>query len=372
VHPPRPLLAVGLAALLAGSACASGDGSGGDGSLAGGTIRGHLATLPAAAAVGDVLVTYGDLARAEQIAGLDRPTDLTDREALAEHVGALTGIRFDEPPGEVAALLPEASSPAHLSTDPGGFVDDVGWSILQVDTFVELPTPPHRVTVLTGDFDEAALDGALDDAGDGTWVAGDPEGTFDIANRTPARPLGETLWLALERDRLLVATDEDDMGAARAGDDTLADHPVLTPLAAALDEHEVYSAMLSVPEGGVPDVVGRSLGRGAPDEQRRRLEELPRCEAVTGVAVGVAHDGEPLVVLVTAHADEDAAEAGAEVLAEALASGSELRTGRPWSDILSVESVEADGTVVVALARPGDVSLQVWSSLLQTQSYPPC
>src|SRR5690606_6889913 len=334
--------------------------------------RGHLATLPAAAAVGDVLVTYGDLARAEQIAGLDRPTDLTDREALAEHVGALTGIRFDEPPGEVAALLPEASSPAHLSTDPGGFVDDVGWSILQVDTFVELPTPPHRVTVLTGDFDEAALDGALDDAGDGTWVAGDPEGTFDIANRTPARPLGETLWLALERDRLLVATDEDDMGAARAGDDTLADHPVLTPLAAALDEHEVCPAMLSVPEGGVPDVVGRSLGRGAPDEQRRRLEELPRCEAVTGVAVGVAHDGEPLVVLVTAHADEDAAEAGAEVLAEALASGSELRTGRPWSDILSVESVEADGTVVVALARPGDVSLQVWSSLLQTQSYPPC
>jgi len=372
VHAPRPLLAVGLAALLAGSACASGDGSGGDGSLAGGTIRGHLAALPATAAAGTVLVTYGDLARAEEIAGLDRPTDLADREALADHVGAVTGTRFDEPPGEVAALLPEASSPAHLATDPQGFVDDVGWSILQVDTFVELPTPPHRVTVLTGDFDEAALDGALDDAGDGAWVAGDPEGTVDVAHRTPARPLGETLWLALDGDRLVVAADEDDVRAARAGDDSLADHPVLAPLAAALDEREVYSAMLWAPEGGVPDVVGRSLGPGAPDEQRQRLEELPRCEAMTGVAVGVAHDGAPLVVLATAHADEDAAEAGAEVLAEALASGTELITDRPWSDLLAVESVEADGTVVVALARPGDVSLQVWSRLLQSQSFPPC
>src|SRR5690606_39832513 len=96
VHAPRPLLAVGLAALLAGSACASGDGSGGDGSLAGGTIRGHLAALPATAAAGTVLVTYGDLARAEEIAGLDRPTDLPDRAALADHVGGGTGTRCNE------------------------------------------------------------------------------------------------------------------------------------------------------------------------------------------------------------------------------------------------------------------------------------
>ena len=40
-----------------------------------------------------------------------------------------------------------------------------------------------------------------------------------------------------------------------------------------------------------------------------------------------------------------------------LEDGEEARTGRPWSDVLTVESVDTDGTVVVVPARPAEVVL---------------
>lgn len=55
-----------------------------------------------------------------------------------------------------------------------------------------------------------------------------------------------------------------------------------------------------------------------------------------------------------------------------LEDGEEARTGRPWSDVLTVESVDTDGTVVVVPARPAEVVLGQLHALLTTRSFPPC
>jgi hypothetical protein len=316
------------------------------------------------------------MARAAEIAGVERPDDPADTDAVTDYISTITGLRSEE--GEapaVAALAPEVAQTSH-SAQLEEFVEDVGWSILQVDSFAERNTPPDRVAVLTGDFDGDQLDEALDDAGDGVRVAGNPEGGIDPRNTTAARPIGETLWLALDDDRLTITANEDDMARARdagGGEGTLAGDETVGTLAGALDDHDVYSAMLEANEAYLTDFADRVLGEGATPEQAEALGDRPRCEGVTGAAVGLADDGEPLVVLVLAHADESAAAANADVVATALDEDDIPTTGRPWSDLLAVESVEADGGAVVVTARPaGETHLTVAYRLLFDRSLPPC
>jgi hypothetical protein len=374
----RPLaLAASLAAALAVTACASeSDGGGGGGGAGGGGVSGHVGLLPAADGDDPVLVTYADLTRAAEIAGVERPDDPADTDAVADYISTITGLRFEE--GEtpaVAALVPEVAQ-TDRAAQLEEFVEDVGWSILQVDTFAERNTPPDRVAVLTGDFDGDQLDEALDDAGDGVRVAGNPQGGIDPRNTTAARPIGETLWLALDDDRLTIAANKDDMEPARdagGGEGTLAGDETVATLAGALDDHDVYSAMLEVDEAYLSDFADRVLGDRATPEQAEALGDQPRCEGVTGAAAGLADDGGPLVVLVLAHLDESAAAANADVVATALDEDVIPTSGRRWSELLAVESVEADGRAVVVTARPaGETHLTAAYRLLFDRSLPPC
>ena len=102
------------------------------------------------------------------------------------------------------------------------------------------------------------------------------------------------------------------------------------------------------------------------------MEGLPECTGMTAVATAVADDGEPLLVLAIAHTDEDAAEGNVDAVTTALTEGERSFQQGPWSDILTVESVEAEGTVVVVTARPADMILAQWHQLLVDQSFPPC
>jgi hypothetical protein len=231
------------------------------------------------------------------------------------------------------------------------------------------------VTVLDGGFDEDQLDSALDDAGDGVWVAGDPDGDIDIRDVTPARPIGQPLWLTLDGDRLRVAGQEPD---AAAGDgDTLADVPALVALAGALDDRQVYSAMLATggtsTAGPLPDIfTERPTSDEAFDDAIEEEATRPRCEGLTGLAVGVADDGDPLIVLVLSQVDGELGEANAAALAEALESGTDVVSDRPWSEVVTVESVDADGDVVVATLRPADMPLGRWRDFMMQRAFPPC
>jgi len=369
---PSPAVAVCVAAALV-VGCAS--ESEPDGSAGGDSVSAYLGQLPVPADDDVVVVTYADVARAAEIAGLERPRDVADDDASFEYLTAIAGLTEDGgEPAEVAAILPSITEPAYRDDLPG-FVDDVGWSVLEVDSYAALDMPPRRVSQLDGSFDREVLDEALADAGDDAWVAGDPDGEIDLDSRTPARPLGQALWLALDGDRLTVADKEDDLRAAReadGGEGTLADDPVLAPLAAALDGHDVYSAMLmSDPGLSVEDPAGRVLGELATPEQIEALD-LDPCPGLVGAAAGVADDGEPLLVYATAHADEDSAEDSVDIITEAFEEGSLMPVQRPWADILTIESVEADGTTVVVTARPADMVLGQWSNFVVDRSFPPC
>jgi hypothetical protein len=362
-----------LALLLALTAAGCGEGGGGESTDSMGTsVTDYLAALPAPAESGEIVtVTYADLARASEIAGLERPDDPADVDAVADWLQDLTGVRADSP---VAALPPDAAEIARAGADQQAFVDDVGWSLLEVDSFAERATVPARVTVLDGAFDRDRLESVLADAGDGVWVAGDPDKPTDVAGVTPARPLGQPLWLTLDGGRLRVAADERDTSTEG---DTLADDAALVALAGALDDRDVYAAMLasggSIGSGPPPDIILDPPSGDIDDIEDALVEEAsrPRCVGVTGVAVGVADDGEPVIVVLLSQPG-DAAEANAGALAAAFESGMDAGSGRPWSDLVTVESVDVEGDVVVATLRPADLLLGSWRELLLRRSIPPC
>lgn len=377
------LAALACACAVAATSCASESGSesgsgGGDGAGGTGSVSGYLELLPAGAdGAGLEAVTYGDITRAAEIAGVERPGDIADTDAVVDFVMEITGQRPEASDGTRAALvLPAGVHPSQSLSDHQGFVDDVGWSILEVDSYAERDALfTNGVAVLDGDFDEDRLDETLDDAGDGVWVAGDPDRGPNYNDITPARPLGEPVWLSLDGDRLIATWNEDEMAAARGadgGDDTLAANEALAALGLALDVYDVYSAHLMSGEGlgGLdPSIV---LGDEAPAEIAEQLEEFDACTGITGVATGVADDGEPLIVLAVASATEDAAEDNEALLAQALEEGSIARAQRPWSEMLDVETIGTEGNVTTITARPADMVLGQWRNLLLDRSFPPC
>jgi hypothetical protein len=370
---PAVLAAGACTSALVVAACASAGDGGLDAADGPAPIGDYLAQLPGPAETDEIVtVAYGDLARAAELAGVERPSDHANSDAVVDYIFAVTGTRQDQGEAlQAASLVPEAAQIDYSTSDPEGFVEDVGWSILDVDRFAERQLLPQSVTLLEGDFDRGRLDEALGEADDGVWVKGDPSGAIDVEATTPARPLGESLWLALDDERLTVTRSDDEMRAARraaGGDGTLASDETLSALAGALDGEDVYSAMLVAgdPAGAVGDGSDTRAGREAAEP------EGAHCESITGVAAGIAHDGEPLIVYVLAHADDATAERNAAVVEEALASGESPRSGRPWSEMVTVDSVDADGAVVVARLRPADMVLGQWSQPLYDGSFPPC
>ncbi len=379
MSPSRSLVAACLAAVVVTACASESDGNGG--SVSGGagdrSLSSHLAALPVSDGDDFLVVTYADLARAAEIGDIERPDDLGDSDAIVDYVMDISGQQREE--GEsprVAAYLPTAAQLQRSATDQEAFADEVGWSFLDVDSFIERDTPPRRLSLLTGDFDRDELDAALDDNGDEGWLIGDPDGGVDVQQTSVARPIGETLWMDLDGDRLAVAWADGDIGRVAEAEDgvnLLAEDAGLAALATALDDRDVYSAVLTSSEDALSvPFAERVLGVGATPELIEAMEGLPQCSGMTAAATAIADDGEPLLVLAIAHRNEDAAESNVEAVTTALTEGDQMARQRPWSDLLTVEAVEAEGTVVVATARPADMVLARWYQLIVDRSFPPC
>ena len=82
-------------------------------------------------------------------------------------------------------------------------------------------------------------------------------------------------------------------------------------------------------------------------------------------------DDDRLIVLVMAHADADSATANVDVVTDALDQGDVIGYDRLWSDVMTVESVAADGDVLVVTARPADIVLGRWSHVIAARTFPP-
>jgi hypothetical protein len=362
----RPVTLAALsAAILATVACAEEADPGTTGGTGPSSVSAALAVLPEDGLGGDVeTVTWSDLEAAAEIAGVERPDDPGDTQAVVDYLNAVTGgPTAGGEPSPVAALPPEVANVTSAITELGEFRDEVGWDVLDVDRFAEEYAPPDSVTVIEGDVDEASLSEALGEPEDGTWSLGS-EGELSLEETSPARRLGEAVFLTLVPGGLAVARSTDltpDVRGLADGDGvaSLADDPQLTALAAALDAEGPYSAMLVRP--GVSAAAGSTpAGVDICDEA------LPGIPAAS--ATGIADDGGPVILVAHAYATADEAEAAAEQLDRVVSEGASLARRGDWSELVTLDDVSVTGpddAVVVARLRPTeDGRASLWRDVL--------
>jgi hypothetical protein len=347
-----PALLVAGATLVSLAACSGDDsGEGGDSSSGDFSVADALADLPASALEDHYVLTAGDLDRATELADATRPgATSNDPDEILNWTMDLQGVirpdGGDWPP--LAMLLPEATNPAQLA-DIGGFRDELGWTVLDVSSFVEVSAPPARFTVLHGEFDVEQIDAAIDSNDDDVWSIGEEDFAVDVSQRSAARPLGESLRLAEHDGALAVSKSTPPIEDWLAGDDRLDGDDDLTAVAEALDEHDVYSVMILDGDDLISDPLSIA-GRNATPEQIEQIEEqfgdlLLAPFDVLGAGVTVVDD-EAVGVLAYEHGSADAAEENAELLETLFAEGSSIRTNQPLSDLFTDVQVEADGTTV--------------------------
>lgn len=173
----------------------------------------------------------------------------------------------------------------------------------------------------------------------------------------PVRPSGIGGRLAVD-DGLARWSDadapiEDGLDVDDGDRDSLADVDDLATAARALDDQEVLTAILT--DDGDQFSLEQLAAPGAPPEVRTRLEaqldsagDLPDWR-VAAVADAVGGDDQPRMVLVFVHDDGDGAEAQVAFLRKLLREGRSAATGRRFSDMFTVDRLEAGGRVVTAV-----------------------
>lgn len=140
------------------------------------------------------------------------------------------------------------------------------------------------------------------------------------------------------------------------GEESLVDDDGYADIARALDEHEVYSAVLTAVQPGI-DPAALILGDQVSAEQLKAMleqleDQLPE-ESYDTVGVGWSADDDGPQVATAYHFDsEDAAQNSVDALRGLYASGSSVQSQRPFSDYLEVRDAETEGSVVMVTSRP--------------------
>jgi hypothetical protein len=372
-HCPRhslgALFVVG-AALASLAACSGDDGGGDDSSSGDFSVVNALADLPSSALEDDYLLTAADLDRATELAGATRPAPSSnDEDEIFEWALSIDGIRQSED-GEwaaVATLLPEATNPRQLAGTEE-FRDELGWTLLDVGWFAEVYAPPARFTVLHGEFDVEQIDAAIDSNDDDVWSIGEEDFAQDLTQISAARPIGESLRLAEQDGALAVSKSTPPIEEWLDGDDRLDADEELVAVAEALDDHEVYAAMILDGDDLLTDPLSIA-GRNASPEQIEEIEErfggmLLAPFEVLGAGLTVVDD-EAVGVLAYEHASADLAEENADALEALFGEGTSVRTNQPLSDLFRDVTVEADGTTVtVTFGFTDDTSvITLWNAI---------
>lgn len=343
-----------LAPLLLATACtgdpqteslASGDGY---------SVLGALSEVPVGADGEQIMVTTGDLAEASRLSGLARPDDVADRDAVNDWIGPLLGSSgADRMHAPVMVPLGSLLS-QHAIADMAGVDEELGWSLLDVDAFVEVTAAPDNFAVVLGEG--IAPDEDLPEVTDGVVTAGEGEDhEADVGAVTPARPIGAPLRMAQSGTALAVSPTTSLVQAWASGGESLADDEALAAVAAAFDEVGVVSAVLA--KGHSMDVATVLAGRGGSQEQVEAMlaeyEELVPTGPFAAVGLGFGVDGdEPRATVVLHLADDAAAQAAVPVLQRQYTEGNSLLTGRPLADTFELLDAAADGPLAVLQLTP--------------------
>ncbi|RLE18236.1 MAG: hypothetical protein DRJ50_13225 [Actinobacteria bacterium] len=336
-----------MALLLVISACSgsdSGDDSSGSadafGSGAAFSIESALDEIPAAAANsadGDYSIEITDLLAAGELVGAERPTGSTDREAVFNWLGPITGLE------ESALYVPVPQELLGDMEQIGEYREEVGFAVSDVDASVSLRAVPGSLVVLAGDLEVAA---SLEDSG-GVFTLGEGEDfEVDIDNRTAARQLGQPLRLSTS-DGLVAMSASTDVVTSWADPDSerLSADVDLLAVARALDDRSVVGARIVRGDFAWSDDSDDSGGSAAELIEGQLPIRAPF--DTIGLGWGVT-DGAAAITVVYVFADEAAAAAASAEIETALSTAESLVFRGPISDIVVLGEVAAQGSLVVA------------------------
>lgn len=347
----RSRVRLAVAAVLAlVSGCSSGGGAGTT-QLSSGeeySVAGALAEIPAELDAAQLSVVTADVQAATEASGLERPVDA---DGLSQWAMTLSGIPRRD--AEMPTVFVPWASALHLDrvAQHEEIRDEIGWSLLEVDAFVELTAPPETFLVVAGDV---SINSELPEVSDGVVTAGAGEDlSRDLAELTPARPLGVPLRMAQSEDRIVATPVTQHAAEWLAGPgDTFADHESLAPLAEELDDAGVFSALL---------MSGHSMQFGdnrMTEQQRAQIEEragdaIPE-DAFSAVGIGwKVEDAQSVVTIAYLFASPDAAERAVPAFERTTKSISVV-SGQPMEVLMTVHSVVAMDSVVVMTASPAE------------------
>jgi hypothetical protein len=247
---------------------------------------------------------------------------------------------------------------------------------------VQASAPPRIAIAARGSFDTTAIDRAFRD--DPTWQdelttpsyhghtfyrwLDDLKIDMTKLNTGLFTEVGSSRRMAFPNaSTFLFGRDDATMhallGVAADPAGSLASDARYRQVAAALDEQDVYSAMILGPQPLDPLVA--VISKLTPEQAKQVLAEMRQHALKPYLLAGIGEalvQGSPRTVIVLVNSDDDAARANAEALRGLITSGKSLQAQQPWSDFFGIDSVTTDGAVtigVLTLTDPARVT--AWS-----------
>lgn len=350
------LVALGLVALGAAAAgitvVATSGGDDGPGDAA---VFDVLAAIPDSADYRSFVVVT-DYERAAAAAGLVVPSP-EDLEAADQYYVDLTTLPFEEGErlGPVAVL---AGFREFREDAAAAWRQAFGFSLLDTRVGGEAGTPPNVIDVFATTVDPAAIDAAV--AADERWSdrlttvshAGadyyDWGEDFDPERTDAVRPIGVGGQLAVVDGAVVRTTQVTAMQAAltAAGGDggSLADRDEVREIVDALVARGVYNLLLA---------------DSAPPSDPRIPGGVLAPYAWVGAGMALV-DGHHQNVIVLRHTDAATAATNAERFEALISDGESAVNAAPWSEVLSVVSIEVEGQTMIAVLDVIEGNPRIW------------
>lgn len=308
------------------------------------SVSSALAEIPASVAGKKVWLQTADLAAAVEAAGLER----AEGGDTVDWMLATSGVGRDGKAAQVFVPYPELIGGG--GSGPERFQEVTGIDLNDVDSVVEQATAPEDLVVLNGDglgpdqLNDQLVeqDGVLTDL-EGEDLAVD----FDKSDTALSR-LGRPTRIRAEDGAVALSSTTPAVKDWRGDGETLADNESLAAVASALDEADVYSAVVTDVSGGglESSLTAQNL---TPEQAKAVAEEMGKYipeEPFDAVGIGWSVEDDVARVHVAYHFEDDAAAtAGLATLEQAWSEGTLVQSRSPITDYVTVEDSATDGDV---------------------------
>lgn len=295
---------------------------------------GLLAQLPAGLEPdgAGVELYFGDIRRAQEIAGIELPP-IDDPTAFVDQFKYLLGT---PPESGRAVMLPNRLFENQQLARVDEIDAELGWSVADVDYYIEQALATYSIGVYGGSFDDAKLTAAMGDPQEGLWRLGGEDLSINVADVSPARPTGEAVVTAVDGDQLIMSRAADPVRRTLDPDaKRLSDITEFVTVMQTLEDTGAYGGLL----------LANQLFMAGPDAFGQPEEAyLPAQFTILAAGMGPGNQASYVYWAL----DNDGANAIAAAIETFIAEGISPGTGHPWSSMFSSVKTHVDDQLVVA------------------------